>query len=406
MAVSKRKGTKPKKPYPSFPLTTHNNGQWCKKIRGKIHFFGVWEDPQAALEQYLYQAEDLHAGRQPRASSLSPDRLVVKDVGNHFLTYQLQKVEAGEITARWFEDCRRVVDAFAKYIGPNRLVSDLTPDDFRRFRQRLSRVGLGKNKNGLGVHALNRAITVIKGMFKYAFEMDLLENSVKFGRAFDKPSAAVRRKSRQATEQVNGKKLFSASEIHAILDIADIPLEAMILLGINGGFGNTDCACLPISAVNLEQGMIEFRRPKTGIERVVPLWQETVEALGKAIEMKRAPTSQEANKLVFLTSSGCSWIRQNIHREEQNIRKVVNVDSISQQFGKLLNQLGLKRKGLGFYTLRHTFRTWADETKDQHAIHRIMGHAIPGMSGIYVEEISLDRLRAVAGHVRGELFRG
>jgi integrase len=31
--------------------------------------------------------------------------------------------------------------------------------------------------------------------------------------------------------------------------------------------------------------------------------------------------------------------------------------------------------------LRHIFRTWADEVRDQHAIHRIMGHTIPGMSG-------------------------
>ena len=25
---------RPSKPYPNFPLTAHNNGQWCKKIRG------------------------------------------------------------------------------------------------------------------------------------------------------------------------------------------------------------------------------------------------------------------------------------------------------------------------------------------------------------------------------------
>ena len=83
---------------------------------------------------------------------------------------------------------------------------------------------------------------------------------------------------------------------------------------------------------------------------------------------------------------------------------MVNVDTIGDQFGILLRNLGLKRKGIGFYTLRHTFRTWADEVRDQHAIHRIMGHTIPGMSGIYVEEISLDRLRAVVIHVRSKLF--
>jgi hypothetical protein len=44
------KPRKPQKPYRSFPLTAHNNSQWCKKIHGKVRFFGVWADPQAALD--------------------------------------------------------------------------------------------------------------------------------------------------------------------------------------------------------------------------------------------------------------------------------------------------------------------------------------------------------------------
>ena len=58
MADPRRK--KPAKPRASFPLTAHPNGQWCKKIRGKVHFFGVWSDPDAALAAYLRVAADLH----------------------------------------------------------------------------------------------------------------------------------------------------------------------------------------------------------------------------------------------------------------------------------------------------------------------------------------------------------
>jgi len=86
-----RRREKPDKPYRSFPLTAHNNGQWCKKIRAQVHFFGVWEDPQAALDKYLRTAADLHAGRHPREISLSSGAITIKDVCNHFLTLPAQQ---------------------------------------------------------------------------------------------------------------------------------------------------------------------------------------------------------------------------------------------------------------------------------------------------------------------------
>jgi len=398
------KSKKPHKPYRSFPLTAHNNGQWCKKILGKVHFFGIWADPQGALDRYLGVAADLHAGRQPQLATLSPDVMTVKYVCNHYLTHQQQKVDSGEIGPRWLEDCRRVIEVFARVVGLQRGVSDLRPDDFERFRLRLVKKGLGGTK-GLGAHALNRAITVIRGLFKHAFDTDLLDRPMKYGTGFEKPSATLKRKARRATELENGKRLFELKEVHALLENADASLRAMILLGINGGMGNTDCARLPIKAVDLERAVIEFDRPKTGIERVVPLWPETVEAIWLVLAQRHKPAEREAEKLVFLTAYGRPWVRENLHRAEDNgIEKVVSVDAIGEEFGKLLNRLGLKRKGLGFYALRHTFRTWADEVRDQHAIHRIMGHAIPGMSGIYVERIELHRLRAVVDHVRNKLF--
>ena len=92
--------SKPKKPYPNFPLTPHPNGQWCKKICGQLRFFGIWSDPDAAHEQYLNQAADLHGGREP---TVLTGELTVKELANQYLNHQANKLASGEIGARWFE---------------------------------------------------------------------------------------------------------------------------------------------------------------------------------------------------------------------------------------------------------------------------------------------------------------
>jgi integrase len=85
--------------------------------------------------------------------------------------------------------------------------------------------------------------------------------------------------------------------------------------------------------------------------------------------------------------------------------KETTTNPVSQEIAKLLKSLGINgRKGLGFYTLRHVFRTVADEAKDQPAVDFIMGHEVPHMSSVYRETISDARLQAVVDQVRAWLF--
>jgi integrase len=76
-----------------------------------------------------------------------------------------------------------------------------------------------------------------------------------------------------------GPKLFTADELRRLVASADVPLKAMILLGSNCGYGNADVFGLPLAALDLERGIIDYPRPKTGIPRRCPLWPETVQAL-------------------------------------------------------------------------------------------------------------------------------
>jgi integrase len=72
--------------------------------------------------------------------------------------------------------------------------------------------------------------------------------------------------------------------------------------------------------------------------------------------------------------------------------------------GKAMREAKVHRKGLGFYTLRHTFRTIADATLDFPAVRMIMGHADGSIDDTYREKISDDRLVKVTNFVRAWLF--
>ena len=89
----------------------------------------------------------------------------------------------------------------------------------------------------------------------------------------------------------------------------------------------------------------------------------------------------------------------------QSWSKVNNAGPLTQLMGKLLKRLSINgRNRLGFYTLRHTFRTIADEARDQPAADFLMGHEVPHMSSVYREKISDERLKAASEYVRVWLF--
>src|SRR5258708_1996747 len=92
------KPAKPKKPRPDFP---HATGRWAKKIRGKMRYFGPWDDPNAALKKYLEQKDALHAGRKPREAN---EGVTIKELCNQFLTAKRALVESGELTNRSWQD--------------------------------------------------------------------------------------------------------------------------------------------------------------------------------------------------------------------------------------------------------------------------------------------------------------
>jgi integrase len=366
---------------------------WMKKIRGKIHYFGRWakrvngklvrvegDGWKEALEEYKAVADDLHAGRTPRVKS---DGLTVADLCNRFLTAKLRKQAAGEIGPRMFQEYKEVTDLIVGAFGKTRLVDDLADDDFEALRADMAK--------RWGPVRLGNAVTRIKSVFKYGLDNGLLERVPRYGGEFTKPDKAVLRRYRAQ----NGERMLEAGQLRQLIDEAGVSLRALILLGINAGFGNHDCATLPLAALDLERGWLNFPRPKTGIARRCPLWPESVAAIREVLAARPTPKDEADTDLVFLQTSGRRWVRST---------EKSRTDNISAQFGELLRKLGMHRDGLGFYTLRHVFRTVAEAARDPVAIDLIMGHTDPSMGGRYRERVEDGQLRAVVEHVRTWLF--
>jgi integrase len=371
---------KPSKPYPEFPLFAHATKRWAKKIRGQLHYIGPWDNPDPALKKYLEEKDDLHAGRKPRQASTG---VTVKELVNAFLEHKEAKVEAGELSPRTWTCYKETTDLLIARLGKTRLVVDLRPEDFETLKKTMT-------KKWAPVRVRNY-IQYTRSVFRYGLEAELLSTPVRFGPGFARPSKKTLRLDRAK----KGLRMFEAHEIRQMLDVKKVEngqgydikpttsLRAMILLGINCGYGNADCGTLPLSALELERGWISYHRPKTGITRRAALWPETVEALKAVFAERRKPAKVKYAGLVFITSQGLSW------------HKDANDSPVSKEMRKHLDALGINGHR-SFYALRHTFETIGGEFKDQVAVHYIMGHARDDMASVYRERISDERLKAVS----------
>jgi integrase len=290
-------------------------------------------------------------------------------------------LDAREITQRTWDEYKAASDLVVAHLGKGRRVDDVGPDDFATLRSKMA--------NRWGPVTLGNVIQRIRSMFKLALDDGLIDRPVRFGQGFARPSKKVLRLERAK----KGPRMFEAADVRRLLDTAGIQLKAMVYLGINCGFGNADCGMLPLTAIDLDRGWINYPRPKTGINRRCALWPETLQALKDALAKRPVPKDEEDTGLVFITKYGQGWCKDAI------------IDNpVSKETAKLLKQLELKRPGLGFYALRHTFETVGGAAKDQVAVDYIMGHAREDMASVYRERIEDERLKAVSDHVRNWLF--
>src|SRR5690606_13650556 len=121
-------------------------------------------------------------------------------------------------------------DRLLKVLDKRRLADDLRQDDFELVKKRFAET--------MGPRTLGGEIGRVRAVFRYGYLSGLLDKPMRFGPQFVKPP---RRLVRQARQKL-GPQMFTADEIRRLLQRSEnsFVLHAMILLGVNAGFGNTD----------------------------------------------------------------------------------------------------------------------------------------------------------------------
>jgi hypothetical protein len=203
-----------------------------------------------------YHEQKLEAPERPDG-----DGVTLKELSNQFMEDKEGQRDNGEITARHWQELHNSCELMLKYLGKERSVNSLKAADFTQLHAKLRD---GRNARTAGTDAAR-----IRSVFRWAADDDvqLIESVPPMGKTFRPATKQAIRKIEKKREADLGKLMFARDELKLVIDAAGHNLSAMIHLGINCAFGNSDCANLPFSALDLDSGWLEFPREKTGIDR-------------------------------------------------------------------------------------------------------------------------------------------
>lgn len=369
----------PAKPYPDFPLRPHARGKWTKKIAGKSHYFGTWDDPYAALREY----EAFLAG--PTAEQPVSIAMGLSDYFDLFLEQKDSQITEGLIVKRTWQELLNTANSFAAYVGGHKLPNTLSPADFAGYRSYLV------NDKQYGPVTISNEIVRVRSILTWIHKTYFPGTLPQFGPSFNRAN----RKSIRKHKAEMKSKLLTPATIHGIIDEAGVHFRAMVLLGINCAFGPTDCARLPLKVAQeaIATGWLVFPRTKTFVAREAALWPETMAALAASLDRRPAPKTDDAKKAFFVAPAGTTY-------DPHDDGKAMLIQGRWKAAKK-----AAKLNDGSFYCLRHTFNTIAEQTGDQIAVKLVMGHADGSMSENYrhaTGKRSIDdaRLVKVASAVR------
>ena len=303
--------------------------------------------------------------RLPQSTGLEDAHTwVLTDLAEHY--YQQKKADGCSTST--LGNIKKYLPRFMKWLLDNGFdpamkgPGDLTTSLLAGYRNELA------ENTSIGRVEANHHIEQIRGLLKWGMDTHDLRP----------PAMGAVRKFPQKAKNEHGKTQdrtpLTWEQIKKLLNTANPVDTALILLGLNCGFGNSDIGSLKLTEVDLDRGIISDHRKKTGVTRDFAIWEETVAALRTYLNAHRGKTEkQNVNELFFVSRQGNPMCWEYIDEKGEKHRS----DAVKNRFDKLCKRAGISLPyGAGFYILRHTYATMIGEmSSDPREVQAAMAHS-------------------------------
>lgn len=224
-----------------------------------------------------------------------------------FYTYRRKALD-GEtvrnVTMRWGQ--------FVAAVAPARSLGEITERDFQRWVDQ----AFAPYLHGQGSpETVRHRILEVRAVISYAFrrnrDPDNCKRLLDWMKEIELPDRAA-----------PDPKPISVADFHKLYHAADPKWRAMLLVQLNCAFYFCDLRRLPVSALNLERGSLNFTRAKKNTPRMAVLWPETVAAL-------RALLAGPAREHVFVSKDGGPFSNKGIQNAYHRLRARAGLPGVS-----------------------------------------------------------------------------
>jgi integrase len=360
--------------------------------RGKTRYAcGKATPPEKVEDAWAAKRKAIDADLDNQPVPKKPGQLTYREVLSRFIDDCEHRVKTGKprpMRERTLHNYDSDLNAFGNFIYQGRKVADLS---IREANDADLFTAYGKTYGAWKASGFDSIISRVGTLFAYAEDKRYIDR-YNPGPMFQRPAKSAIR-----DDRIDLQKSYTPQQIAKMYLAGNQTMKCLIGLGAAAAMNNSEASHLDRTEMNLAEGVIDFRRRKTGrVRRLIPLPADVLADLNAYVRPEPADVINA--DAFFLTRSGGRFC-------ETGKRDGRPGDMIGRLWHKLEKAAGVPHvKGRSFSGLRTTFFNLAPGGEYELARKVIMGRA-QGTIDLdhYLETLHLVRLRHVVDSVWNQI---